>query len=136
MELAIAIAANIVIGVVLLALFAWHRAPGVVRLGDSDKALTLYRRHFPAATGDATVAADGLNALIFLEHDSRIGLVDRHGRRWNVRELTPGDLRSVAADGDVITLSFADFGWPKSRIRIADPATRAVWLARLEKAHA
>jgi sterol desaturase/sphingolipid hydroxylase (fatty acid hydroxylase superfamily) len=42
MELAIAIAANVVIGVVLLALFAWYRTPDAVRLTGPEEALAFF----------------------------------------------------------------------------------------------
>jgi len=131
MELAIAIAANVVIGLVLLALFAFHRVPDSLRLAGPQEALAIYHRQFPDAVGSATVAADGNTALISLQQEAGIGLIHRQGRRWNARELLPEDLRSVIVDGDTITLSIADFGWPRSQVRITDPGTRTSWLSRL-----
>lgn len=131
MELAIAIAANLVVGAILLALFAWRRTQRV-RLGEPDEALAIFRQHFPEAVGTGTLDADGSGALISLRNGSSVGLVHGHGRRWIARELNAGDLRSVAVDGDTITLSFADFGWPRSSIRLADPAVRASWISRLD----
>jgi hypothetical protein len=133
MELAIAIAANIVIGAVLLALFGLRRAPDGVRLTGPAEALAVYRRQFPKATVSAVVASDGLAALFPLPGVGKIGLLHRHGRRWNARELLPEDLRSVTADGDTITISLTDFGWPRSHVRIADPEIRREWVARLQE---
>lgn len=131
MELAIAIAANIVIGVVLLLLFAWYRMPNTLRLTGPEEALAIFCRHIPDATGTVTVAADGLAALIALQQGSRIGLIHRHGRRWNAREVRPEDLRSVTVLDETITLSLTDFGWPRTHVRISDPEMRAAWLLRL-----
>jgi hypothetical protein len=133
MELAIAIAANIVIGAILLALFALGRAPDGVRLTGPAEALAVYRRQFPKATGSAVVASDGLAAFFPLAGGGKIGLLHRHGRRWNARELVPEDLRSVTADGDTITISLTDFGWPHSHIRIADAEVRREWVSRLQE---
>ena len=61
-----------------------------------------------------------------------IGLLHRHGRRWNSRKLVPGELSGVAVTGgDTITLALADFGWPRAHIRMDDPDARSAWLARL-----
>jgi hypothetical protein len=133
MELAIAIAANIVVGAILLALFGWSRAPDGVCLTGPAEALALYRRQFPNATASAMVASDGLAALFPLPSGEKIGLLHRHGRRWCARELLPEDLRSVTADGDTITISLTDFGWPSSHVRIADPEVRREWLSRLQE---
>ena len=61
-----------------------------------------------------------------------IGLLQRHGRRWNARLLAPGELSSVVLSGDAIELGFADFGWPRARLRMADADVRAMWLSRLK----
>jgi hypothetical protein len=131
MELVIAIVANLVIGVLLLALFAWYRTPDAVRISGPAEALTIFRGHFPEAAGMVTVASDGLAALIALQQGSGFGLVHRHGRRWNVRAVQSEDLHSVMADNETITLSLADFGWPRTRIRIVDQDARGAWLSRL-----
>jgi len=133
MELAIAIAANVVIGAILLALFGLRRAPDGVRLTGPAEALAIYRRQFPEAAASAVVASDGLTALFPFPGRGKIGLLHRHGRRWCARELLPEDLRSVTADGDTITISLTDFGWPRSHVRIADPGVRREWLSRLEE---
>src|SRR5262249_7952405 len=132
MDLAIAIAANVLIGVVLLVLAVWQGTPDRVRLAGPEEALGIYQRYFPDAVGSATVASDKLAALIALQDGSRIGLIHRQGRRWSARELLPEDLHSVTLDGDILRLSFVDFGWPRSLIRIADQGIRASWLARLQ----
>jgi hypothetical protein len=131
MELAIAIAANVVIGVVLLALFAWYRTPDAVRLTGPEEALAIFRRHFPDAAGTVTVDAYGVTALIALHHELKFGLIHRHGRRWNAREIHAEELRSVTVDGPTITLALTDFGWPRTHVRIADLGTRDAWLSRL-----
>jgi len=131
MEIVIAIAANIVVGLILLALFAWYRSPGNARLSGPDEALSIYRQHFPDASGTVTVAADGLAALISLRPAPGVGLLQLHGKRWSSRELTPEDLRTIAVEGDVINISLLDFGWPRCSVRIADPDSRADWVSRL-----
>jgi hypothetical protein len=132
MELAIAIAANILIGGILLALFAWRRAPDVARLAGPDEALAIYGRQFPETASSVTLASDGLAALVSLSTESKIGLIHRHGRRWTARQLLPEDLRSVTVHNETITVSLADFGWPSSHVLIADPQMRQDWFARLQ----
>ena len=114
MELAIAIAANLALGVLLLGLFVGLRRPDVPSLAGADEALTIFRRRFPDAFGAATVASDGRGTLIVLRNE--IGLLHLHGRRWNARKLIPGELSAVSiAPADTITLALADFGWPRAR---------------------
>jgi len=129
-ELAIAIAVNVVLGIVLLGMFVLLRSRDTARLASSDDALRLFRQRFPDAVGVATVATDGQCALLALKDG--IGLLHRHGRRWNSRKLVPGELSGVAVTGgDTITLALADFGWPRAHIRMDDPDARSAWLARL-----
>jgi hypothetical protein len=131
MELAIAIAANVVLGCALLGLFAWNGGRDPPRLAGPEEALRIYREQFPDAEGAATVAAGGSAALIALRRGS-IGVLHRHGNRWNARELQAEDLGAVTlAREDTIALAFRDFGWPRARFRIADPQLRARWLSRL-----
>jgi hypothetical protein len=133
MELAIAIAANIVVGAILLALFAWRRASGGVSLTSPEEAMAMYRRQFPDITASATVASDGLAALLLLTGSRKIGLLHRQGLRWCARELLPEDLRSATVDGEALVIRLHDFGWPCSRVRIADPEVRGKWLLRLQE---
>ncbi len=133
MELAIAIAANILLGLILLGSFAVLRRHHVAVLDGPEQALRVYTEQFPDTGGAAIVSDDRTTALIALHHRVDIGLVQRHGRRWNAREIRPKDLASVRLVGDdTIRLSLADFGWPRAPIRIQDRATRAMWLARLD----
>jgi hypothetical protein len=133
MELAIAIAANAVLGVVLLGLFLWRGKADGARLAGPAEALGLFRTHCPdAAVDTATVSADACSALIALRHDPAVGLVQRHGRRWNVRTLQAQDLRSVAVvRGNTLRLELADFAWPRVDVRLEDADERAHWQARL-----
>lgn len=133
MELAIAIAANVVLGAALLGLFLWRRTADSARLAGPAEALGLFRTHFPDATVEsATVAGDGRSALVALRHVQAIGLVQRHGRRWNVRALGAEDLRLVkVVRGDTLRLELADFAWPRVELRLEDADARAHWQARL-----
>ncbi len=132
MHLLIPIAANVVLAIVLMALFLSRRTVDGARLADGDEALRLYRERFPDTTGVATVTADRQGALIALGHGAGIGLLQRRGRRWTARKLGAGDIRSVAlTGGDTLIISLADFGWPRAQLPIADPEDRAAWLAGL-----
>jgi hypothetical protein len=133
MELAIAIAANVVLGILLLGLFLWRGTADGVRLAGPAEALALFRTHFPdAAVEAATVATGARSALIALRHDPAIGLIQRHGRRWNVRVLQAEDLRSVAVvRGDTLRVVLVDFAWPRIDVRLEDADARARWQARL-----
>lgn len=131
-ELLISIAVNLALGVILLALLYRKRTRDTVRLTLASEAMDIFRMHFPDALGAATLAADGRAALIDLQRGGT-GLVTRHGRRWNARLLAKGELVSVRRSGDdAIELKFADFGWPRARVCLADADTRTMWLSRLE----
>jgi hypothetical protein len=133
MELAIAIAANAVLGAVLLGLFLWRGTADTVRLAGPAEARRLFHAHFPDAVVDtATLGSDARAALIALRHDPAIGLIQRHGRRWNVRALQAEDLRSVTLEsGATLRLHLADFAWPRVDVRLEDAAALAQWQARL-----
>jgi hypothetical protein len=131
MDLILPIAVNVVLGLALLALFAWVRWRELPGLGGSEEALRIFREHFPEASGTASVSVDGRSALFELAPGPQLGLLHRNGRRWNARELSPGDLRSVKVRGDDIVLSFTDFGWGRITLRLPEVALREQWLARL-----
>jgi hypothetical protein len=132
MELAIAIAANLMLGVLLLGLFLWRGTVDGVRLAGPAEARDLFRVHFPDAVVDtATLGSDARAALLALRHDPAIGLIQRHGRRWNVRALQAEDLRSAAVvRGDTLRVQLADFAWPRVDVRLEDADVRARWQAR------
>jgi len=133
MELLISIAVNVVLGILLLGLFAWKRNTDAIRLADPEEAMDVFRRYFPEAVGTATLAADRRAALIDLQPGGATGLLQRVGRRWNARLLVPREFSAVAVEPDgTIKLQFADFGWPRARLQIADPEARARWLVRLD----
>ena len=132
-ELAISIAINVVLGVALLAILRFKRVGDTVRLAGAAEAVELFSQRFPAVPGDATVADDGRSALIDLDPGGRVGLLQRHGRRWNARALEPGEVASVEIkETAIIKLEFADFGWPHAQIRIDDADARTRWLHRLQ----
>ncbi|MGA9366591.1 MAG: hypothetical protein WBV35_03970, partial [Steroidobacteraceae bacterium] len=81
-ELAISIAANVALGLVLLALLFWQRAAPGVRLRDASEAIHLFRELLPEAEGTATLASDGRTALIELVHGYGIGVLQLQGKRW------------------------------------------------------
>ena len=130
-ELLFPIGVNLVLGVILLALLVWKRRPDAVRLLSDTDALVEFQRHFPEATGTATVSADGLAALI--ETAAGPGLLVRHARRWNVRMLAAQELAGVRTPDDAtLELRFADFGWPRARLRFSDRDAMSRCRARLE----
>jgi len=133
MELAISIAVNVLLGLLLLALLSrWGRRDNA-RLTGPEDAMTAFRVHFPDASGTATVAADGRSALVDLAPETGVGLLQRHGRRWNARILAPREIASVQVGGDgAIDVRFADFAWPRAAIRIEDGPVRAAWISRLD----
>jgi hypothetical protein len=129
--LAISIGSNVLLGIVLLGLLYRRRGPDRAQLADPAEALTHYRALDPAARGRATLASDGRAAFVELD-DGGIGLVERRGRRWAARSLEANELAGVdATDEGAITLRFADFGWPRARVKIEDPVLRRRWLDRL-----
>ena len=130
--LVISIGSNVVLGIVLLAVLYRRRGPDEARLADPDEALLHYRAFDPAARGSATLASDGRAALIEL-YGGGLGLVERRGRRWAARSLDAGELIGLDASTEgEMTLRFADFGWPRAQLRVAEPEVRGHWLDRLE----
>jgi hypothetical protein len=131
-ELALSIGVNLVLGIFLFALLYRKRAGDEVRLSGPSEAVDIFQQYFPDAVGTATVATDRRSALIDLQRGAGIGLLQRHGRRWNARVLAPGELSSVRVVGDdAVHIKFSDFGWPRACIHIADADARAKWLGRL-----
>jgi hypothetical protein len=130
-ELAISIAVNCVLGVILWAVLRSNRGGEPQGLVGAADAMQKFNEHFPDALGTAALAEDRCSALLELQR-GEIGLLQRHGRRWNARLLAPRDISSVRLTEDgTLHLKFADFAWPQARIRFADPATRALWSDRL-----
>lgn len=131
-ELMISIVVNLLLGLLLLSLLYWKRAADQAVLDGGAHAIEVFRRHFPDAAGIAVVAADLKGALIDLQRDGGVGLLQRRGRRWNARILAPGEVASVRLGKDgSLDLRLRDFGWPRTRLPIADAGVRALWLARL-----
>ncbi|MBS0393414.1 MAG: hypothetical protein JSR54_02250 [Proteobacteria bacterium] len=132
MDLLIPIAANVIVGLLLAALFLGRRRSEGPSLTSAREALAVFQSRYPDSQGAVTLGDDGQAALIALTPAAGVGLVHRHGRRWNARMLQPGDLESVTvANEQELVLSMADFGWPYSRVRLADPDERSRWLSRL-----
>lgn len=129
--LTLSIAANIVLGLVLFGLLYRKRAQDSERLTEPEQALARYRTRYPTARGRVSLAADGRAALLDLT-DGSVGLVERCGRRWNVRTLAPGEIVGVerARDG-AIAVRLADFGWPRARVQLSDPDICRGWMERL-----
>src|SRR5271165_1307347 len=118
-EMEISILVNIALGIVLFALFRWKGRDDGVRLQGSAEAMQIFRSQFPDVRGEATLAADGRGALIDIEPGGAVGILERRGRRWNARVILPGDPSSAQIKRDVLCIRFADFGWPRSCLRIA-----------------
>lgn len=131
MDLILPIAVNVVLGLALLALFAWVRRREPPGLASAEEALRIFREQFPDVSATASLSADGRGALLMLSQAPHVAVLCRNGRRWNARELSPGELRSVRVRGDAVVLSFTDFGWGRIQLRLADVAAREQWLARL-----
>ncbi len=129
-ELVISIAVNILLGLILFAVLYWKNGADGARPAGIDEAMRDFVQHHPGAVAQTTVADDRRGALIDLQQGG-VGLVQRHGRRWNARTLSSGEVSRVELDGVTINLRFADFGWPRAQIRIADAEARAQWLGRL-----
>ncbi|MFZ0500697.1 MAG: hypothetical protein WAU49_05925 [Steroidobacteraceae bacterium] len=132
-ELAISIAANVALGLVLLALLFWQRAAPGVRLRDASEAIHLFRELLPEAEGTATLASDGRTALIELVHGYGIGVLQLQGKRWVARLLVPQDLASVRPTSDgALLVRLADFAWPRILVRFADESSCSQWMQRLQ----
>jgi len=131
MEIALGMAVNALLGVLLLALLRWRRREDGARLSGVEDALALFRHRYPDAAGRADVTEDHRGALIDLQSGG-IGLLQRHGLRWNARVLEAGDLAACTLDATgSLHLKLADFGWPQAQVRLAEPATRTAWARRL-----
>jgi hypothetical protein len=134
MDLVVAIATNVVLGGVLLALFLLGHGEDDVRLRDEDEALRVFRSQFPDAAGAVTLTVDRRAALLALDPGTTIGLLERRGRKWASRALSPHDLLAVElANDETLRVTLADFGWPRASFKIADADKRAAWRARLHE---
>lgn len=134
-EMELSIALNVALGIVLFALLRRQSGDDGVRLHGNAEAVRIFMSQFPDLQGAASVADDGRGALIELESGGGVGLLERRGRRWNARVIRPGDLASAPTsariEGECLCIGFADFGWPRSRLRFGDAGARSTWLARL-----
>jgi hypothetical protein len=129
--LTIAIVSNIVLGGVLFGLLYRRRGNDTERLTGPEQALARYRIRYPRASGRVSLSADGRSALLALT-DGSVGLIERCGQRWNARALEGREILGVERVGDgAIVVRFADFGWPRSRVQLADPETCRSWIERL-----
>lgn len=129
--LIISIVANIVLGLVLLGVLYRKRGTDSERLVEPGEALALYRVRYPTAAGRVSLAVDGRAALLELT-DGSVGLVERCGRRWNVRALEPREIVGVDRAGDsALTVRLADFGWPRARVQLPDRDICESWMERL-----
>ena len=132
-ELVIPIVANVVLGLVLLALLFRQRAGPGVHLRDASEAIHVFRDLLPEAEGTATLASDGRMALIELVHGHGIGVLQLQGKRWVARVLVPQDLASVRLTSDgALLVRLADFAWPRLLVRFADESACSQWLRRLQ----
>jgi hypothetical protein len=129
-ELIISIAVNVALGLVLLTLFWTTRRREAICLADPEEAAVLFRSHFPDQHGMATLSVDRRSAMIDL--NPGVGILVRHGHRWNARHLLAHEVHAVRLEGDDLVLEFADFGWPRTRLTLAPGAVRTEWLARLQ----
>lgn len=112
-ELLVPLGLNLVVCILAALLVRAFRNPGrVPRLNSPAEAVRLFLGHFPDVRGSAALALDGSAALLALE-DGRVGLLQRHGHRWNARILTSDQVRTVAClrDGSV-TLRLRDYTGP------------------------
>ncbi|MDE2306596.1 MAG: hypothetical protein KGL34_13630 [Gammaproteobacteria bacterium] len=130
-QLAVAILANAALGAVMLALLWRLRGRPPVPLADAGEAERRLAVLLPDLKGTITLADDGRAALVD-GSDGTVGVLLQCGRRWNARRIGSADLRSVRLEGERIKLRFADFAWPRAELRLADPAVRATWAARLQ----
>ncbi len=121
---------NLLLGAIMVVLFAVVARPDRARLSGADEARALIEARIGAACGDVAVTADGRGAVAELVGLAAIGLIDRHARRWTVRAVTSSDLAHVQRDGATLLLGLRDFGWPRARLTFADVATSEAWGAR------
>ena len=135
-ELALAIVINVVLGAaaVLLVLVCRRGPTRGLRLADEAQALALFRMQFPDVIGRATLTGDNTGALLALQNEIRIGLLQLQGRRWLARLVSPGEIAAVAACTDgAIRVKFADYGWPRALLQLNDRDVQLAWLARLQQ---
>jgi len=131
-ELILAVGVNAVLGALLWAILLWKAPRDKFELGGPEGAMREFRAVFPEATGTASVSDDNRTALIDLQLDDQIGLLQRQGRRWNARILFPYDISSVRPDPNgALEITLSDFGWPRASIVFSDTGIRAIWLTRL-----
>lgn len=131
-ELWIAIGINLALGALLYLLLLWFARPDEARLANEDDARRLFAEHYPVAVSAVLLCDAGRSALLAVERGARMGLVDRHARRWNVRLFSAAELARVQLDErGAICIRFRDFGWPSARLNIGDANVRRQWHQQL-----
>ncbi|HTV50141.1 MAG TPA: hypothetical protein VME21_03070 [Steroidobacteraceae bacterium] len=133
-ELLIAIAANVLVGVIAVALLLRRRSHPQRHLPlDQRSAPQIFQSQVPDAV--ATLVACAADAALFDLQGGGVGLVQRHGHRWNARVLQAGSIAALQVhEPATLELRFSDYAAPRLRLRIDDPAERQLWLQRLRAA--
>jgi hypothetical protein len=130
-ELLIAIAANALVGVIAAALLLRsraHRTPPTAL--DRRSALETFQSQLPDVP--ATLVACTADAALLDLQGGGLGLLQRHGHRFNARLLQPGAIATLQLlEPATIELRFSDYGAPRLALRIDDPTERQLWLQRL-----
>ncbi len=134
LELLVPLGVNLLVCIVAALLVrAFRDSARRPRLTSPAEALQRFAEHFPDSRGSAVVAADGAAALIALE-DGGVGLLQRHGHRWNARILSPARVRAVnPMPGGRVRLRLRDYGGPSV---VLDPGTAVAseqWMSCLRR---
>ena len=113
--------------VLLIHLFGWTRRPA---FADTDEAAQALLTDYPhAAIKSAELADDGRSALFVLPN--AIGYAAPFGDGRLTRVIEAGDLKSVDAAGDGLTLRLTDYTAPRLSISMRDPKAQDTWRRRL-----
>lgn len=128
-----AIGVNVALGAVLGALLLWLNRGDETHLAGEADARRLFADKYTAAVSAVVLCDAGRSALLSLDRGMRMGLIDRHARRWNIRMFSAAELRRVDLDErGGIHIRFIDFGWPSARLTIRDSSLRAHWYRQLK----
>ncbi len=123
---------TVVGGVGLVVFLSWALGGGRrARIADADAARAHWRATHPEAPVDSvTLGDDGAAALLSLA-DGGAAVVCVHGDRLVGWRLDRASIARVGLGPDHLTVHLRGFGRPAVTVRIAAPAARSAWHARL-----
>lgn len=118
---------------VALIVFLVHLSGGSRKaILDSDVTVTQrFSEDFPTLPANHVIRTASGDAGFLLFPDGSTGLVHALGDSFLTRHLTAGTVKSAKADGQTLSIRFADFTFPSATYRFADAVSASTLQQRL-----